>query len=89
MTIYSRLDFNEETAEKVDSALETVKEASRPQALEKLDNHLLALALYFMQYKFARPHKTPAYLSPRTPAMAAGLANHIGAIEELVALSTS
>ena len=44
----------------LDGAIETVEEASRPQALKKLDNHLLALALYFMHNNFARPHKTTA-----------------------------
>ena len=54
---------------------------------KKLDNHVLALALYFMHYNFARTHKTLANPYPRTPAMAAGIANHIWTIEEIVKLA--
>ena len=53
---------------------------------KKLENHVLALALYFMHYNFARPHKTSANLYPRTPAMASGIANHIWTVEEIVSL---
>ena len=38
---------------------------------KKLENHLHALALYFVYYNFCRPHKS---LKGHTPAMAAGLA---------------
>ncbi len=51
---------------------------------KKLENHELALALYFMHYNFARPHKTLANPYPRTPAMAAGLTNRIWSIEEII-----
>jgi len=53
---------------------------------KKLENHTLALALYFMHYNFVRPHKTLANPYPRTPAMATGIANHIWTIEEIVKL---
>ena len=53
---------------------------------KKLENHIYALALYFMHYNFARPHKTLANPYPRIPAMAAGIANHIWMIEEMVSL---
>jgi IS1 family transposase len=53
---------------------------------KKLENHIYALALYFMHYNFARTHKTLANPYPRTPAMAAGLTNHIWTIEEIVKL---
>ena len=46
-----------------------------------------ALALYFLHYNFARPYKTLANPYPRTPAIAAGLTNHIWAIEEIVKLT--
>jgi hypothetical protein len=49
----------------LDGAIETVEEASRPPALKKLDNHLLALALYFMHNNFARSDKTPANPYPK------------------------
>jgi IS1 family transposase len=53
---------------------------------KKLENHIYALALYFMHYNFARIHKTLANPYPRTPAMASGLTNHIWTIEEIVKL---
>lgn len=53
---------------------------------KKLENHVLALALYFMHYNFARPHKSLANPYPTTPAMAAGVADHVWALEEIVAL---
>ena len=54
---------------------------------KKLENHMLAIALYFMYYNFARPHKTLANPYPRTPAMASGITDHIWTIEEIVELS--
>ena len=53
---------------------------------KKLENHEYALALYFMHYNFARPHKTLANPYPRTPAMAAGIENHIWTVDEIVRL---
>jgi IS1 family transposase len=44
---------------------------------KKLENHNYALALYFMHYNFAKTHKTLANPYPRTPAMTAGIANHV------------
>ncbi len=54
---------------------------------KKLENHEYALALYFMYYNFARPHKTLANPYPRTPAMVAGVSNHIWTVEEIVKLT--
>jgi hypothetical protein len=51
---------------------------------KKLENHEYALALYFMHYNFVRPHKTLANPYPRTPAMAAGLTDHVWTVEEIV-----
>ncbi len=53
---------------------------------KKLENHMFAIALYFMHYNFARPHKSLANPYPRTPAMAAGVSNHVWTIEEIVSL---
>jgi hypothetical protein len=39
-----------------------------------------------MHYNFARPHKTLANPYLTTPAMAAGLADHIWTIEEIIKL---
>ena len=51
---------------------------------KKLENHIYALALYFMHYNFARPHKTLAYPYPKTPAMAGGITDHVWTIEDIV-----
>jgi IS1 family transposase len=56
---------------------------------KKVENHEYALALYFMHYNFVRPHKTLANPYPTTPAMAAGLTDHVWDISELVALLDS
>jgi len=45
-----------------------------------------SVALHFMYYNFARPHKTLANPYPRTPAMAAGLENRMWTIEDIVRL---
>ena len=55
---------------------------------KKLENHVLALALYFMHYNYARPHKSLANPYPTTPAMAAGVADYVWTIDEIVALKT-
>ena len=52
----------------------------------KLENHMYAIAPHFMYYNLARPHKSLSNPYPSTPAMAAGLADHIWTIEELVSL---
>jgi IS1 family transposase len=54
---------------------------------KKLDNHMAAIALHFLHYNFARPHKSLANPYPRTPAMAAGVAGHIWTAAEIVELS--
>ncbi|MFC1909467.1 IS1 family transposase [Chloroflexota bacterium] len=53
---------------------------------KKLENHELAIALYFMHYNFVRPHKTLANPYPTTPAMASGVSDHIWLIEDIVRL---
>jgi IS1 family transposase len=52
----------------------------------KVENLAAAVSLHFMYYNFARPHKTLANPYPRTPAMSAGVADHVWKIEEIVAL---
>jgi hypothetical protein len=49
---------------------------------KKLQNHLAAIAVYFMYYNFARIHQTLRV----TPAMEAGVSDHVWSIEEIVAL---
>ena len=53
---------------------------------KKVANHAAAVALHFMYVNYARPHKSLANPYPRTPAMAAGLADHIWTCEEIAAL---
>jgi hypothetical protein len=49
---------------------------------KKVENHEHALALYFMYYTFCRIHQIPR----TTPAMAAGLADHVWEIKQIIAL---
>lgn len=50
---------------------------------KKLENHEHALALYFMYYNFARIHQALRV----TPAMEAGVSDHVWALDEIVALA--
>lgn len=52
----------------------------------KVENLAHAVSLHFMHYNFARPHKTLKDKYPRSPAMAAGVADHIWSLEEIAAL---
>jgi len=49
---------------------------------KKIENHGHAVALHFMHYNFVRVHKTLRV----TPAMEAGLTDHVWSMEELVSL---
>ena len=48
----------------------------------KLENHPAMVALYFMYYNFGRVHQTLRV----TPAMEAGIVDHVWSIEEIVGL---
>ena len=52
---------------------------------KKVDNHEHMLAIYFLYYNFCRVHQTLRI----TPAMEAGIANHIWSIEDMVKLLES
>jgi hypothetical protein len=52
----------------------------------KVENLAHAVSLHFMHYNFARPHRSLKERYPRTPAMAAGVADHIWTLEEIAAL---
>jgi len=52
---------------------------------KKLENHKYSLALHFMHYNFCRIHQTLRV----TPAMEAGIANHVWSLEEIANLSES
>lgn len=49
---------------------------------KKLENHAATVALYFMYYNFARVHQTLRV----TPAMEAGISDHVWSVEEIVSL---
>ena len=49
---------------------------------KKVENHSAAVALFYMYYNFGRIHQTLRV----TPAMAAGVSDHVWDIEEIVAL---
>lgn len=49
---------------------------------KKLENHGHMVALYFMNYDFCKIHQTLRV----TPAMEAGITDHVWSVEELVAL---
>jgi hypothetical protein len=50
---------------------------------KKVENHIHAIALHYMHYNFCRIHQTLRV----TPAMEAGIADHVWNLEELVGLS--
>jgi len=52
---------------------------------KKVENHAHAIALHFMHYNFARIHQTLR----STPAMKAGVTDHLWSIEEIVLLLES
>lgn len=49
---------------------------------KKVENHMWALALHYMHYNFCRIHKTLRV----TPAMEAGISDHVWSVEEITAL---
>ncbi|MGI8872027.1 MAG: IS1 family transposase [Candidatus Limnocylindria bacterium] len=53
---------------------------------KKLRNHAAAVALHHLHYNFARTNRSLANPYARTPAMAAGVADHIWSCEEIAAL---
>ena len=51
---------------------------------KKVANHAAMVSLHFMAYNFARPHM--ALGKNRTPAMAAGVADHVWTVQEIAGL---
>ena len=49
---------------------------------KKVENHAHAVALHFMYYNFGRIHQSLRV----TPAMEAGIADHVWTLEEIAAL---
>ena len=52
---------------------------------KKVENHAHAIAIHFMNYNFARIHKTLRI----TPAVAAGVSDHVWSLEEIIGLLNS
>ena len=50
---------------------------------KKVENHVAMVAIHFMHYNFARIHKTLRV----TPAMAAGISDHVWSLEEIALLA--
>jgi hypothetical protein len=48
----------------------------------KIENHMAMVAVYFMFYNFGRIHQTLRV----TPAMEAGVSDHVWLVEEIVGL---
>jgi IS1 family transposase len=53
---------------------------------KKVENLAHSVSLHFLYYNFARPHSALKDPYPRTPAMAAGVADHVWTLEEIAAL---
>jgi IS1 family transposase len=53
---------------------------------KKIENLAAAVALHYMVYNFARPHMSLKNPYPRTPAMAAGVADHVWTLTEVATL---
>jgi hypothetical protein len=51
-----------------------------------IENLAAAVALQFQHDNFARPHKSLKGLYPRTPAMAAGVSDHVWTLTEIPGL---
>jgi len=49
---------------------------------KKLENHVAMIAIFYLHYNFCRVHQTLRI----TPAMAAGVSDHVWEISELVGL---
>lgn len=49
---------------------------------KKIENHVYAMAIYFMHYNFVRIHQTLRV----TPAMAAGVTDKLWGLEDMAAL---
>lgn len=49
---------------------------------KKLENHMHAISLHYMYYNFGRIHQTLRV----TPAMEAGISDHVWSVEEIAAL---
>jgi hypothetical protein len=51
---------------------------------KKIENHVAMIALFHLHYNFARIHQTLRV----TPAMEAGISQHVWSIQDIIQLST-
>jgi hypothetical protein len=53
-----------------------------------VENLAHAVSLHYMHYNFARPHQTltKRFERPTTPAMAAGISDHVWSVWEIAGL---
>ena len=51
---------------------------------KKVENHAASVSLHFLYYNFARPHGS--LTKNTTPAMAAGVADHVWTVQEIAGL---
>lgn len=56
---------------------------------KKIENHEYAIALHFAHYNLVRPHTALSKPYPKTPAMAAGVTDHVWTVAELLGLLAS
>jgi IS1 family transposase len=54
---------------------------------KKVENHTAAVAIHFQHYNFGRPHTSLKNPYPRTPAMAASVADHVWTPREIAELA--
>jgi hypothetical protein len=53
---------------------------------KKVENLAAAVSLHLMHYNFGRVHKSLSNPYPMSPAMAAGVADHVWTLEEIAGL---
>jgi hypothetical protein len=53
---------------------------------KKIEHHAAAVSLHFLYYNFGRVHQSLANPYPRTPAMAAGVSDHVWTLEGIAGL---
>lgn len=53
---------------------------------KRVENHAASVSLFMFHYNFGRAHRSLRNPYPRTPAMAAGVADHVWTLEEIAGL---
>lgn len=77
-----RSEVEIEAEERVELSVGVDKRDGVLQVSKKVENHEHALAIHYMFYNFARVHQSLRV----TPAMEAGLSDHVWNIDEIVKL---